>query len=187
MKTCREKNENEKGCANERFALATALVFNNMDVTEGLDIFKSNAVDNQHPDSMTAVGVVLVEGLGCDEDPKEGSDWLVMASSLDHSQADYELACLFYAGSAAPYIEENLDVAKSFFEKSAAKKHICGSYMLADVLVEDLHKKETKDEIFNDTAAAIDLFVFAADNGHRFSRQQVIMILEGRHPLVKIN
>ena len=43
------------------------------------------------------------------------------------------------------------------------------------------------EKAMEDTKRAMELLFFAGESGHRFARQQLIAILEGRHAVVKIN
>jgi len=190
VKICRAEGGGDsikKKCDDDEFLLATCLLFNNLDTAEGLSRYRSLA-GSGHLDSMVASGIVLVEGLGEETEPKEGSDWLTKAQKLEDpsGQADFELGCLFYNGSAAPFVQEDEAAAFKLFEKGANKGHINSSFMVADMLVENLHTKTDQEEVLIDSARAIELFYFAGNRGHRFSRQQLLAILEGRHEIIKL-
>ena len=157
-------------CIEVRFNLATALVFNGIDCPEGLAMYRKLAIEGV-PDGQVAVGVTLVEGLGVNEDLKEGVGWLKEASARGNPQGQYELGTLYYTGNAEPFIPESNEKAFELFEKAAEQGHMCGMYMCADMLIEGLGVEQDK-------ARAVNLLYEAGERGHRTARYTLLAMLD---------
>lgn len=124
----------------------------------------------------TAAGIVLVEGFNNGNvDLEKGSKYIKAAAAADNNQGIFELASLNYTGAAEPYIPEDEDEAMRLFEKAAKRGHTCSEFMLADMLIER----------GSDLGRATELLYKAGEKGHRFSRQQILAILDERHKINK--
>merc|ERR1712046_278192 len=108
--------------------------------------------------------------MGCEIKKEEGAAWLKQASEAGSIQGLYEMACLFYTGSAEPCVEENERKAFDFFEKAAGQNHTGALYMVADLLIDGVGCEQ-------DAARAIPLLYQAGERGHRYARQTLLQIL----------
>ena len=158
-------------CIKATFDLATALVFNNLDVTKGLKLFKNLADVSNNPDGMCAFAVVYLEGYGVELNEKLAMKYLKLAiEKHNHSQALYELGTCYYTGIEG-ILEENETLAFEMFEKAAEQNHVAAKYMCADMLLEGIG-------VTIDIPRAIPLLYSAADQGHRYSRQRMRELLD---------
>ena len=160
-------------CARLAFDLATCLVFNNIDVAAGLKTYRAFA-NRGDPSGMVGVGVVLVEGIGINDEAAqakataEGVQWLTKACEKNDAQAQYEMGVLYYLGSRDEADTIVADEAKAYeyFALSAAQKHTSGCFMMAECLLEGLGCAP-------DPARAVGLLHTAAERGHRMARQYI--------------
>ena len=155
-------------CTQAHFDLATCLAFNLVDPAEGLRQYRALA-EAGHLDSMVAVGVVQLEGIGIDIDEAsnvDGVKWIQRASELGHAQAQYELGCLHYLGSLPELVPEDEAAAYMCFERAANQNHTSALFMQAECLLEGTGVKR-------DHARAVPLLYNAAERGHRMARQYV--------------
>ena len=157
-----------KECSRAAFQLATALLFNDLDCARGLRIFKRLATRGD-VDGMVATGVVLVEGLGVSPQPEEGVLWLRRACEMDSPQACYEMGVVYYNGVSGVVAEDEAEAFR-FFEKAATQGHAAGCFMTADCLLNGVGTHV-------DVARAVPLLYAAAENGHRYARQQIRELL----------
>ena len=159
-------NWNSAKCSKLQFELATAYLYNNHDHSKGLQMYRDLAENAAHPDSMCAMGVVLVEGLGCDASEKEGIEFLTRAC-VDHShpQAMYELGSAYYSGVEG-HLEESETIAFEYFDRASEAGHFAGMFMVADCLMEGMGSKV-------DVQRAVPLLFTAAESGHRYARQKM--------------
>jgi len=157
--------------------LAACLVFSGVDPTEGLSHYRGLAAGGD-PEAMAAAGIVLTEGLGVDADETEGVRLIRAAAAAGSLQGAYELGCLHYMGAAD--VEEDLQATFFLMETAAARGHVAATFLLADLLID---APEAVCE--PDYDRALDLLVAAGEKGHRFARQHVLAILDGRHVTVK--
>ena len=155
-------------CMDAKFDLGTCLIFNTLDVPRGLTLYKSLASAG-NVKGMTGVGVVLVEGLGVNNDEAEGSKWIVAASDKGYSQAHFEMGTLLYTGAAAPHVKENVNAAFKQFEKAAALNHTGALYMTADML----YTGEGCEDSW-DAGRAVRLLYQAGERGHRYARATLL-------------
>lgn len=163
-------NLDSADCVQSRFELATALVFNGVDVDEGFSIYR-NLAKAGFSDGMTAMGVCLLEGIGININAEEGLKWIQKSAELGNAQAMYELAILYYTGSISPLIPEDEKTAYELFQKASEQEHTCALYMVAYVL---LHGQGCE----TDTARAVDLLYRAGERGHRSARRKLLALLE---------
>ena len=70
---------NHSQCKESTFYLATALVFNNLDVSKGLQLFRALADEGDSPDGMCAYAVVHLEGYGVEQNEKLALKYLKLA------------------------------------------------------------------------------------------------------------
>ena len=90
---------NHSHCKEATFNLATALVFNNLDVSKGLQLFRALADEGDNPDGMCAYAVVHLEGYGVEQNEKLALKYLNLAiKKHNHAQAMYELGTCYYTG-----------------------------------------------------------------------------------------
>lgn len=151
-----------------RFDLATCLTFNNIDSEEGLLLFRELAAEGS-VDASVAVGVVLLEGIGCEQSDagvEEGVRRLRAASAKGHAQAQYEIGVLHYLGSFPTLVAENTKEAYALFASAADQKHTSALFMCAELLI-------SGDGCTRDEPRAIGLLHDAAERGHRMARQYV--------------
>lgn len=168
LKSQLKECEAEK-CADTKFDLATALLFNNIDADEGLKMYLSLAAMGD-PRGMTGAGIALFEGYGVEIDEEKGAMYLQQASQTGFAQGLYELGILHYTGNATPYVEEDVAKAKELYEKAAALEHTGALYMLADMLMNG-------DGCEKDLPRAVGLLYKAAERGHRHARSTLLRIL----------
>eukprot|EP00944_MAST-04C_sp_MAST-4C-sp1_P002211 g2211.t1 len=162
---------NHSQCKEATFYLATALVFNNLDVSKGLQLFRALADEGDSPDGMCAYAVVHLEGYGVEQNEKLALKYLKLAiEKYNHAQAMYELGSCYYTGLEG-VLEENESLAFELFEKAADADHVAAKYMCADMLLEG-------SGVTVDIARAIPLLYAAAEDGHRFSRQRMRELLD---------
>lgn len=166
-KSCEEQSSN---CKDISFHLATALLFNNVDVEKGLEMFESLARQGDVRGA-TAAGICYVEGFGVDSNEEKGSRLLKHAADADFLQGIYELGVLHYNGNAMPYVEEDAVKAYKLFELSASRQHTSGLYMTADMLLSGDGCEE------RDVARAIRLLYDAGERGHRNARATLWALL----------
>jgi TPR repeat protein len=157
-------------CHDVTFHLATALLFNNLNVEKGLAMFESLA-EKGDVRGTTAAGICYVEGLGVTYDEEKGSRFIQHAADKDFLQGIYELGVLHYNGNATPYVDENMQKAFRLFELAASRQHTSGLYMTADMLLTGEGCGE-KDE-----ARAIRLLYEAGERGHRNARATLWALL----------
>ena len=151
-------------CAKAAFDLATCLTFTGQDAPAGLERYRSLAIQGMD-DAMTAVGVVLLEGIGgVPSDEEEGVRWLRKASSLGNAQAFYELGVL-------EYMEGSSSLAFDYFSRAALSKHTSALYMVADCLFTGYGCEV-------DCGRAIPFLISAADQGHRLARAVLLELLD---------
>ena len=118
----------------------------------------------------------MVEGFNNGKvDLEAGSAYIKAAAAAGSNQGIFELATLYYTGAAEPHIPEDEEKAIGLFEKAAKLGHTCSEFMLADMLIER----------GVDFGRAAELLYKAGEKGHRFSRQQILAILDGRHVINK--
>ena len=163
----------EPDCANARFDLATCLAFYRLDPEKAAAEYRALAAAG-HADSMVALGIVLLEGIGHDDNPAnlaEGHRWIATAAAEHaHPQARVELGCLHYLGGH-PAVAEDEAAALSLFEAAAADAHAGAQFMTAELLRGGSGGAE-------DEARAVRLLHAAAVRGHRMARQQVLRLLD---------
>ncbi|RHY32357.1 hypothetical protein DYB32_003174 [Aphanomyces invadans] len=166
-------SKDNDACHRNRFDLATLLVFNSIDPETGFRMYALLA-DEGFVDGIVAAGVCLVEGFGVDQDYVRGVEYLQRASRLGHPQADYELAVLHYTGAAAPALPASDELAFALFERAMNQgKFSYATYMVADMLLDQPNPENY--------GRALRLMYEAAENGHRYARQEVLRFLNGRH------
>lgn len=154
-----------------QFDLATCQTFNLLDPAAGLATYRALAEDG-HVDSMVALGVVLLEGIGCDPAEVEGLQWIRRACAHGHPQGQYELGVAHYLGSFEAHdVKEDEGAAFALFEAAAAQEHTSALFMLAEFLREGAGC--TADE-----ARAVSVLHQAAQRGHRMARQRVLEYLD---------
>ncbi|RHY17910.1 hypothetical protein DYB25_006435 [Aphanomyces astaci] len=174
---CKTSQPTNDVCFQNRFDLATLLVFNSIDPEAGFRMYTSLA-DDGFVDGIVAAGVCLVEGFGVDQDYARGVAYLQRASQLGHPQADYELAVLHYTGAAAPSLPASDELAFALFERAMNQGRFSyATYMVADMLLDQANPDEY--------GRALSLMYDAADNGHRYARQEVLSFLSGRHKALR--
>lgn len=171
---CKSNDESceelSSSCKDVSFHLATALLFNSVDVEKGLEMFETLARQGDVRGA-TAAGICYVEGLGVDSDEEKGSLLLKNAADRDFLQGIYELGVLHYNGNAIPYVEEDAEKAYKLFELSASRQHTSGLYMTADMLLSGEGCEE------EDVARAIRLLYDAGERGHRNARATLWALL----------
>ena len=118
-------------CQQATFDLATCYAFNMIDPPAGLAIYEALASKGD-TESMVGVGVILLEGIGCDLNDANTSEGLRMirgAAAVGNVQGQYELAVLHYLGRD---IEEDEHEAFRLFElacvalSNLARRPVCG-------------------------------------------------------------
>ena len=165
---CREDNggaiipQSTGPCASAAFDLATALVFYNLDPSEGLGYYKSLASAG-HIDGMVAAGICLVEGFGVPAQELEGLAYLRRSVEHGSAQGHYELGTALFTGLEG-FLEEDESEAFQHFEAAAKQGHLGGCFMAADCLLNGSGCNE-------DVTRAVPLLFQAAEGGHRFARQ----------------
>jgi hypothetical protein len=112
-------------CTQNAFDLATALLFNNVDASRGMHLFKQLAENRHCVDAHVALGIALIEGLNVEAEPSKGIEHLKAACKRDSAQAYYEMGTAWYSGLAGA-LEEDERRAFEMFEKAAAQKHTAG-------------------------------------------------------------
>jgi hypothetical protein len=192
-----DANDNATSCQELYFQVATALVFYNLDPIQGLEMFQqladnNNTVKNneqpqqrQQPqhhnvdvdvdvDSMVACGIILIEGMGVVPQEHLGVQYLQRAVQRGSIQGMYELAAVLYTGlddhEGSVVLEENPSAAFAMFQQAAHANHTAALYMAADCLVEGEGTERS-------VSQAIPLFLQAAEQGHRYSRQRIRELL----------
>jgi TPR repeat protein len=171
------KDKREAPCHEAEFLLATCLCFNNIDFERGFSLYKK-AADEGHADSATAVGVCIVEDY-CRLLPEaEAVQYLLKSAAQGNTQAIYELAVLNYTGNVE-CVPENEKAAAEGFMKAAKLQHTGAQFMVADMITSH------EGDLPHNYAEALRLFYEAAEKGHRFSRQQFLAIMDGKHELNK--
>ncbi|GMH72834.1 hypothetical protein TrST_g8686 [Triparma strigata] len=169
----------DSNCATISFNLATCLVFNNLSPSSGLKIYLSTFEKYGHTDSALAAGIVLTEGFhlpsssSSNPDLKKGSEYILESSKLSNVQGKYELGCLYYTGSAEPFIREDMMKAYEMFREAAEEGHTCSKFMLSDFLFEGV-----PDVCEPQKGEALQLLYEAGEKGHRFARQRLLEILD---------
>ncbi|KDO31119.1 hypothetical protein SPRG_04258 [Saprolegnia parasitica CBS 223.65] len=164
-------------CNELRFDLATLNVFNNLDTEAGYHMYVDLASEGD-VDGLVAVGMCLVEGYGVEQDYAMGIECLQRASACGHPQADYELGVLYYTGAAGSDLPEDEEKALECFERALANgKFSYAAYMVADLLFQNAPVAEY--------GRALQLMYLAAENGHRFARQEIQAFVEGKHRAFK--
>ena len=160
-----------KECISCAFDLATCLTFNGLDADRGLRMYIKLALDkgkdasdaDGDAESMVAVGVVLLEGLGVPRDEAEGLRWLRRGAAAGSVQGEYELAVAYYTGLDEAGLECDEAQAFKYFESAASRMHTGALFMLADCLIEGTGCEK-------DPARAVPLLHAAAIRGHRLAR-----------------
>ncbi|GMI32355.1 hypothetical protein TeGR_g14810 [Tetraparma gracilis] len=172
----------DKECLDAEFLLATCRFFTGADPVKGFAGYKRNA-EAGHLDSMVGVGVCLTENYIAPADAGMGEAEAVAhlrrAAELGSLQATFELGVLYYTGTSDS-VPADERMAAACFEKAARQGHTAAQYMVADMITEGEGGLE------RDFVRALDLFYAAAEKGHRFSRQQFLACLDGRHKLCKL-
>lgn len=173
---CWNERDHSKDCLESRFNLATALLFNVIDQEKAIKIYE---LLTSFGDSagMTALGAFQIEGLGCHQNAKDGSEYIKKAAELGYTQALYELGSLHYNGNAEPYIEEDNMKAFDYFQRAAAQKHIGGMYMAADMMI-------SGEGGVKDYPSAIPLLLEAGNLGHRTARATLLDILNNENDII---
>jgi len=175
-------NLGKRSCGQIEFDIATTLVFNNLDPTNGLERYKTLAMPSSEDikdgddanvgvEAMVAVGVMLVEGLGVPEDAKRGVEWIKRAAERQSPQGTFELATLCYTGSLAGGVAEDERKAFTLFSKAAEMGHVGATYMKGDCLLDGVGVDAVP-------GAAVPLIYSAAEKGHRFARQRILQLLD---------
>jgi TPR repeat protein len=118
-------------CSQAAFDLATALVFNKLNPSEGFGIYKALS-ETGNSEAAVAAGVVLVEGLLGKADPtaeeeQTGLSYIQKAVAVNNPQAQYELATLHYLGNVLPEDEKQAFI---WFRAAAEQKHTGAQYMV---------------------------------------------------------
>jgi len=159
------------------FLLATCLFFNGLDLDEGFNLYKKNA-DEGHSDSAAATGVCIVEDFCRNIGEEAAVSYLKKSYASGNLQAGFELGVLAYIGNvdAVPLDEKQ---AAAYFKEAAESGHTGAQYMYADMIA------EREGGVPADYTKALVLFYEAAEKGHRFSRQQFLKIMDGRHEINK--
>ena len=159
---------NDDICSKLLFNAATSMVFYQLDPKAGYQQYKELA-EQGHIDSMVALGVLLLEGMGIPPNEEEGIRWLKRAVELGSIQGYYELGTVLYCGIDG-VLDEDPEGAFVLFEKAAKASHTAALYMMADCLVEGEGTEK-------DIAKAVPLFYQAAERGHRYARQRIRELL----------
>lgn len=127
-------------CVRRAFDLATCLTFNNIDAPAGVRTYKALAGESDaspgDPESMVAVGVALVEGLGVPRDETDGLRWLRRAAAAGSAQGAYELGVAYYTGLDEAGLACDEQAAFRLFETAAQQGHTGALFMLADCLID---------------------------------------------------
>lgn len=158
-----------EACVRRAFDLATCLTFNNIDAPAGLRTYKALAgeIDSPEvagdPESMVAVGVALLEGLGLPRDEAEGLRWLRRAAAAGSAQGAYELGVAYYTGLDDAGLACDEQAAFRLFETAGHRGHTGALFMLADCLIDG-------SGCAPDPARAVPLLHAAAERGHRLAR-----------------
>ena len=156
---------NTSQCEKQTFDLATALVFNNLNVKRGMDMYLKLANINEYSDAMVAYGIVYLEGFGVEQDEEKGLVFIKRAMKLGSLQAMYEYGTVLYTGVEG-IIDENEELAFSLFDEAASKGHIGAQFMAADMMLEACGTPMNVDK-------AIRYLAKSAESGHRFARQRM--------------
>ena len=164
-------------CHNTYFDLASALVFNQVDMPGGFRVFKALAHLGSS-EGMTAVGVMLIEGLGVEADAEAGVAMLREASEMGYAQAHYELGSVLYCGVEG-VVEVDEDEALELFEEAAKSSHTCALYMVADHLLTNEQARVVAGfRCSSEGGRAVRLLHAAAERGHRQARQTLKKLLD---------
>ena len=154
-----------KNVKKQTFDLATALVFNNLNVKKGMDMYLNLANNNEYSDAMVAYGIVYLEGFGVEQDEEKGLVYIKRAMKLGSLQAMYEYGTVLYTGIEG-IIDENEELAFSLFDEAASKGHIGAQFMAADMMLEACGTPMNVEK-------AIPYLAKSAESGHRFARQKM--------------
>ena len=167
-------------CNKVLFDLASCLAFNNLDGPAAMQLY-GNLAAAGHMDSHVALGVMLVEGLGCDCDVEAGVAHLVVACEADNAQGLYELGTAIYCGTVdripslktgqIRQIRDANSEAFVLFEKAATQAHVGGSFMAGEMLLEGEGCEQNVER-------AVLLVMQAAEAGHRFGRQRMRQLFD---------
>ena len=167
-------------CDKALFDLATCLAFNNVDGPVALQQYKALAAAG-HVESQVAIGVLLVDGIGCECDTEAGVAHLAVAAKAGSAQGYYELGTAVYteAVQRMPDLQtgELQDIsdpnatAFALFERAAAQAHTGGSFMTGEMLLEG-------EGCEVNVAKAIPLVMQAAEAGHRYGRQRIRQLFD---------
>jgi len=152
-----------ESCVRLAFDLATCLTFNGLDEPTGLRTYRALAEGCDDAESMVAVGVVLLEGLGVQPDEAEGLRWLRRGAAAGSVQGAYELGVASYTGLDEAGLACDEAAAFALFESAASKLHTAALFMLADCLIDGCGCER-------DHARAVPLLHAAAERGHRLAR-----------------
>jgi TPR repeat protein len=158
-----------EACVRRAFDLATCLLFNHIDPQAGVRTYRALAGDGDSPgssgdpESMVAVGVALLEGLGVPRDETDGLRWLRRAAAAGSAQGAYELGVAYYTGLEDAGLACDEEAAFRLFETAACLEHTGALFMLADCLIDG-------SGCARDPARAVPLLHKAAERGHRLAR-----------------
>jgi len=167
-------------CNKALFDLATCLAFNNIDGPAAFKQYQALA-DTGHLESQVAVGVLLVDGIGCECNVEAGVAHLAIAAKANNAQGLFELGTAVYieAVQCMPDLEtgeiqqisDSNATAFALFEKAAAQAHVGGSFMTGEMLLDG-------EGCEPNVARAIPLVMLAAEAGHRFGRQRIRHLMD---------
>jgi TPR repeat protein len=158
-----------EACVRRAFDLATCLTFNSIDAPAGVRTYRALAGDGGSPrlpgdpESMVAVGVALLEGLGVLRDETDGLRWLRRGAAAGSAQGAYELGVAYYTGLEEAGLPCDERAAFRLFETAASHGHTGALFMLADCLIDGAGCEP-------DPARAVPLLHAAAERGHRLAR-----------------
>jgi hypothetical protein len=160
----REIDVSKSACQKRAFDLATTLVFNNVDPSFGLALYKRLAHEG-YVDGMVAAGIVLIEGYGVQPNEQEGVGWIKRSAEAGSAQGHYELGTVLYNGIDG-VVEEDEVAAFKHFEAAAKEHHVGSLFMSAEMLL-------CGEGVERDIERAVPLLAEAAENGHRYARQRM--------------
>ena len=162
-------------CHRLRFDLATALLFNNIDPDAALGIYEQLRRQGS-VDAAVAMGIILVEGLGVDNDEPRGVELLQEAVRKGHIQGCYELGSALFLGVEEAGLAADEEAAFQLFERAAAHDHMGAMYMVADCLLEAVGTGGEPEAAAR--ARAVPLLHGAAIQGHRTARRTLLGLLD---------
>eukprot|EP00466_Bigelowiella_natans_P020552 jgi/Bigna1/73502/fgenesh1_pg.24_\ len=181
MNTFEAKDVSES-CKNLTFDIATTLVFNTLDPQKGLGMYQELAegemrasLKNQSSagvNAMVATGIVLVEGLGVNEDALTGVKYIKEAAKRQSAQALFELGTLYYTGNEAASIDEDEKRAFELFCEATEKGHVGATYMKGDCLLDGIG-------VDRDAGAAVPLIYDAAKRVYIMHYTTCMCVLPG--------